>query len=172
MKRPTASTTQWIATAACAFIAAGSLAVSVLFVVDSGNDDRKEARQTVDTGYLGCLRYNDTRLLFRQIILDAYGTGERPQFDITSLPQYQAINDVEKLKRMHGPGFFGAISRVLGPSNPRPLFLRPSYQASILDNLKAFYAARPRPWRPANRSSCKPTSKERLKAQRRAGVDA
>lgn len=82
--------------------------------------------------------------------------------------QYQAINELEKLKRMQGPGFFGAISRVLGPAKPRPLFVRASYESNIVDNLRAFYSARPRPWRPANRSSCNPTFKERVKAQRRA----
>lgn len=41
MKRPTALTTQWIATAACAFIAAGSLAVSVVFVLDDKADDKQ-----------------------------------------------------------------------------------------------------------------------------------
>jgi hypothetical protein len=41
VKRPSTSTTQWVATAACAFIAAGSLAVSVIFVLDDRSDDRK-----------------------------------------------------------------------------------------------------------------------------------
>jgi hypothetical protein len=41
VKRPTASTTQWIATAACAVIAAGSLGVSVVFVLDDRSDDKQ-----------------------------------------------------------------------------------------------------------------------------------
>lgn len=75
--------------------------------------------------------------------------------------------ELERLKAMHGSGFFGSVAGFFQDSAPRVSFIRRGYEASIRDNLKDFYAARPRPWRPATHDSCKPTHKERLKAQRR-----
>lgn len=81
--------------------------------------------------------------------------------------QLREREEIKRLGRMHGPGFFGAVARVLGPDMPNVRFVRMGYAAGIVDELNDFYARRPRPWRPANRSSCGPTHKERLKARRR-----
>jgi hypothetical protein len=82
--------------------------------------------------------------------------------------QREAREDLERLKATKGPGFFGALVARFGPDRPNVRFIRAGYEAGIVDDLKDFYARRPRPWRPENCSSCKPTHKERLKAQRRS----
>ena len=66
--------------------------------------------------------------------------------------QRRAREDLERLKNTQGPGFFGTVAAVLGPSLPNVRFTRLSYESGIIDDLNAFYAARPRPWRPASRA--------------------
>lgn len=80
-------------TGAALLIAFACVAVMVVYIFGDRADKQHDRQQTIDTGYIGCLRYNDTRLLFRDILLDAYGTDTAPQFDLSALPQFQAIND-------------------------------------------------------------------------------
>lgn len=63
------------------------------------------------------------------------------------------MSDIERLKNMQGPGLLAGFFNPLGRAKMRaPRFIRPSYEANIVDELNAFYARRPRPWRPANRA--------------------
>ena len=58
--------------------------------------------------------------------------------------------ELEALTRVKGPAllvpFFNPFNR---PSFRAPRFIRSGYEASIVDDLRDFYARRPRPWRPA-----------------------
>lgn len=78
--------------------------------------------------------------------------------------------NLERLKRDSGAGVFGALAASVTRRKrpPAPKFIRRGYEAGILDTLNAFYAQRPRPWRPRANDSCRPTHKELLKARRRA----
>lgn len=80
-------------TGAALLIAGACLIVMGLFIADRTHADRTQAKQTVNTNYIGCLRYNDTRLLFRDVILDAYGDSAQPSTDLSAIPQFQAIED-------------------------------------------------------------------------------
>lgn len=83
--------------------------------------------------------------------------------------QRRAREEIERLKATHGSAFMSLLFNPFGrPKAVGPQFIRRGYEASILDELNEFYAKRPRPWRPRSNSSCKPTLKERLRAQRRA----
>lgn len=107
---------------------------------------------------------------------------ERPVEPIRTIPDAQRgmrfergnglkKNELEHLKSFSGAAFMGWwFSKPFDGGKKRfePKFIRRGYEASIVDNLNDFYAARPRPWRPRGCDSCKPTFKERLKMQRRA----
>lgn len=80
--------------------------------------------------------------------------------------QERECEEIRRLGAMHGPGFFGQLSGHFQAVIPKVRFVRMGYAAGIVDDLNDFYARRPRPWRPANRSSCKPTRKEQLRMQR------
>jgi hypothetical protein len=92
--------------------------------------------------------------------------GMKPHIDARKERQR---NEIEALKGFSGAGFMGWLGATFsrGPLKRAPQFIRRSYESGIVDDLNDFYAARPRPWRPRSRDSCKPTFKERLKAQRR-----
>lgn len=80
--------------------------------------------------------------------------------------------ELAHLKRFSGAAFMGWLTAPFGVeakdrARLAPKFIRKGYEASIIDNLNDFYAARPRPWRPRGRDSCGPTFKERLKMRRR-----
>lgn len=77
-----------------------------------------------------------------------------------SVRQRHAREELERLKATQGPGFFAAVAHGMGIERLRPRFIRRGYEEGILDELRAFYEARPRPWRPA---ACSP------KANRRTG---
>ena len=76
--------------------------------------------------------------------------------------------ELERLKDFSGPGFMGALAARLtyGRAKRAPQFVRRGYEAGILEELRDFYARRPRPWRPA-RFAPKQPMKERLRLQRR-----
>lgn len=82
-----------------------------------------------------------------------------------SAAQRTAREDLERLKATRGPaflaGFFNPHNRA---SMAAPKFIRAGYEASILDDLREFFAARP--WRPKVRRSIR-THKERLNLLRR-----
>ncbi len=82
----------------------------------------------------------------------------------------RAVAEAARLKSFSGPGFIGYLGATFsrGRLERAPQFIRRGHEANIVDELNDFYAARPRPWRPASRSSCRPTHKERLKMQRQA----
>ncbi len=83
--------------------------------------------------------------------------------------QRASRENLERLKKMEGPGLIGGLMAGIGQEITRaPRFLRRGYVEGIVDDLNDFYARHPRPWRPASRSACGPTHKERLKMQRRA----
>ncbi len=116
MNRPTTITTQWVATAACAFIAVGSLAVSVVFVLDARHDDRQTEQETTDTGFLGCLRYNDTRLLFRSVIEDGY-LPKQSTVDPSIVVAYNAIADPNVKKVLAGLGGSRGQAAITDPNS-------------------------------------------------------
>ena len=69
----------------------------------------------------------------------------------------------ERRAAASGPGIFGGTI-----ARHTPQFIRRGYEAGIVDELKEFYARRPRPWRPASRAPKRLTHKERLKRRPRA----
>jgi len=73
--------------------------------------------------------------------------------------------NIARMKAASGAGFFGALAAALWPDRPNVRFVRRSYEAGIIDELRDFYT-RPRPWR---QKHCRPgaTRKERLKLRRR-----
>lgn len=77
--------------------------------------------------------------------------------------------ELEALKRFSGAMFFGGLFEKFstGVRTIGPKFVRRGYEADIVENLNGFYAQRPRPWRPASRSACGSTHKERLQMRRR-----
>lgn len=86
-----------------------------------------------------------------------------------------AREEIERLKKVQGAGFFGAIAASFGPDRPSVQFIRRGYEAGIVDELNEFYARHPRPWRPAANAS-KPNRKTLprglgLKAMRRRQVE-
>jgi hypothetical protein len=100
---------------------------------------------------------------------------ERPAEPPRAMPDAQRGIKLRRERQAHeraalerlgqqGPGMFAQIFSAF--SGRAPQFIRRSYEGDITYNLRMFYTARPRPWRPANRSSCKPTFKERLRMQR------
>jgi hypothetical protein len=78
----------------------------VLFVVDDYADEQHEQQEKVDTGYIGCLRYNDTRLLFRSVIEDAY----RPE------PATPAPGLLETIAAIEDPAVRMIIANALNPA--------------------------------------------------------
>jgi len=81
--------------------------------------------------------------------------------------QIRQREHIEALMRAKGPGLLAAIfNPYMRAGMPAPQFIRPSYERAIAEKLKAFYAARPRPWRPAAARSCRQTRKEQLNASR------
>lgn len=105
---------------------------------------------------------------------------ERPQEAPPALPdqargrtkretpkQLEARQMLEGLKRLRGPALLaGVFNPVERYAMAGPRFIRAGYEAGLLDALHDFYAARPRPWRPAHRDPCRQTHKERLNAAR------
>lgn len=81
--------------------------------------------------------------------------------------QIHAREELERLKNLQGPGIFGAFASFFQDHMPRVRFIRRGYEANIVDELRDFYARRPRPWRQKHRQAGA-THKERLKAKRRA----
>lgn len=84
-------------------------------------------------------------------------------------------DNVERLKRDSGAGVFGGLAAsITGRARPPAVAFvrRGGYLERAAAELRAFYAQRPRPWRPACNDSCRPTHKERLQAKRRAASRA
>lgn len=75
--------------------------------------------------------------------------------------------EAEQLKQFSGPGFIGYLGATFsrGRLQRAPQFIRRGYEASIVDELRAFFIQRP--WRPA-RCRSGMTTKERQKMLRRA----
>lgn len=74
--------------------------------------------------------------------------------------QQRQRREIEVLKRVRGPGLLAGLMKA--PTNP--LFIRPSYESSIVEKLGEFFRARS--WRMRH---CRPgaTWKERVRARRR-----
>lgn len=90
MKRPTTQTTQWIATAACALIALGSLAVSVVFVLEDRSDDQLSDKRELDANFLTCLRGNELRLTIRDKVVEpAYAARS---LDLRAVPGFDRLD--------------------------------------------------------------------------------
>lgn len=92
--------------------------------------------------------------------------GER-RAKILKPQEVERRSQIERLKRA-GPALLAPLFDPFNRGAKAPQFIRRGYEANIPDELRAFYEARPRPWRPASRSSCGPTWKERQKMRRRA----
>lgn len=81
--------------------------------------------------------------------------------------QLEARERLELLKHFRGPGLLAGIFNPMDrQAMAGPRFIRAGYEARLLEELHDFYAARPRPWRPAHRNACRQTHKERLNAAR------
>lgn len=80
------------------------------------------------------------------------------------------LSDAEKLKTFSGASFMGWLGATFsrGALKRAPQFIRRGYESGIVDELNAFYARRPRPWRPA-RCAPKPNRKT---LPRRLGLKA
>lgn len=83
--------------------------------------------------------------------------------------QQRQREEIERLKGQQGSAFLASFFNPFNrPTMRAPQFIRRGYESGILDDLNAFYARRPRPWRPA-RCAPKPNRKT---LPRRLGLKA
>lgn len=72
---------------ACSLIAAGSLVVSVVFVLAESREDRHDKQSDLDVNYLSCLRGNELRELNKTMVTEAFGAGSSTS-GLTAVPSF------------------------------------------------------------------------------------
>lgn len=93
MTDPDAMRRARVTTKAALGIAAACLVMMGLFVLDDARDDSDRQQEAVDSGYVGCLRFNENRELLRDVIEDAYLPDEQGAPPAEVVAAFAGIDD-------------------------------------------------------------------------------